>query len=37
MPSWLRTFVNANPISHLVTAERGLMNGTATGGQGADS
>jgi ABC-2 type transport system permease protein len=33
MPSWLHTFVDANPISHLVTAERGLMNGTATAGQ----
>jgi ABC-2 type transport system permease protein len=33
MPSWLRSFVDANPISHLVTAERGLMNGTATAGQ----
>jgi ABC-2 type transport system permease protein len=30
MPSWLRSFVDLNPISHLVTAERGLMNGTAT-------
>ena len=25
MPSWLRTFVNVNPISHLVSAVRGLM------------
>ncbi|HEY7173765.1 MAG TPA: ABC transporter permease, partial [Micromonosporaceae bacterium] len=33
MPSWLHTFVDVNPISHLVTAERGLMNGTATTGQ----
>ena len=33
MPSWLHTFVDLNPISHLVTAERGLMNGTATIGQ----
>jgi ABC-2 type transport system permease protein len=33
MPSWLHTFVDLNPISHLVTAERGLMNGTATAGQ----
>jgi daunorubicin/doxorubicin transport system permease protein len=33
MPSWLHTFVDINPISHLVTAERGLMNGTATAGQ----
>lgn len=33
MPSWLHTFVDVNPISHLVTAERALMNGTATTGQ----
>jgi ABC-2 type transport system permease protein len=33
MPSWLHTFVDLNPISHLVTAERALMNGTATAGQ----
>ena len=33
MPSWLHSFVDLNPISHLVTAERGLMNGTATAGQ----
>ncbi|HEU5417862.1 MAG TPA: ABC transporter permease [Streptosporangiaceae bacterium] len=29
LPGWLRAFVTANPVSHLVTAERGLMNGTA--------
>ena len=28
MPGWLRAFVNVNPVSHLVTAERALMNGT---------
>jgi daunorubicin/doxorubicin transport system permease protein len=33
MPSWLHTFVDLNPISHLVTAERGLMDGNATAGQ----
>ena len=33
MPHWLRAFVDANPISHLVTAERHLMAGTATAGQ----
>jgi daunorubicin/doxorubicin transport system permease protein len=33
MPSWLHTFVDLNPISHLVTAERALMNGSATIGQ----
>jgi ABC-2 type transport system permease protein len=30
MPSWLQTFVNLNPISHVVTAVRGLMHGVAT-------
>jgi ABC-2 type transport system permease protein len=33
MPGWLRTAVNANPVSHLVTAERGLMNGDASAAQ----
>jgi ABC-2 type transport system permease protein len=33
MPGWLHTVVDANPISHLVTAERGLMHGSATAGQ----
>jgi ABC-2 type transport system permease protein len=33
MPSWLQTVVGANPISHLVTAVRGLMDGTVTAGQ----
>ncbi len=33
MPSWLHAFVDVNPISHLVTAERGLMNGTSTAAQ----
>jgi ABC-2 type transport system permease protein len=33
MPGWLRAFVDVNPISHLVTAERCLMAGTATAGQ----
>lgn len=33
LPGWLRAFVHANPITHLVTAERGLMGGTATAGQ----
>ena len=32
LPGWLEAFVNVNPISHLVTASRGLMAGTATGG-----
>jgi ABC-2 type transport system permease protein len=33
MPSWLETTVGANPITHLVTAVRGLMSGTVTIGQ----
>ncbi len=30
MPSWLRIFVEVNPVSHMTTAMRGLMAGTAT-------
>jgi len=30
MPSFLQTWVDLNPVSHLVTAVRGLMAGTAT-------
>lgn len=30
MPAWLRTFVEANPVSLLVDTVRGLMHGTAT-------
>ena len=33
MPGWLQAFIEVNPISHLVTAARGLMAGTATAGQ----
>jgi ABC-2 type transport system permease protein len=33
MPGWLRAFIDVNPITHLVTATRGLMAGTATAGQ----
>lgn len=33
LPSWLRAFVDVNPVTHLVTAVRGLMAGTATVGQ----
>jgi ABC-2 type transport system permease protein len=33
MPSWLQAVVGANPITHLVTAVRGLMHGTMTAGQ----
>jgi ABC-2 type transport system permease protein len=29
MPAWLQTVADANPMSHLATAERGLMQGTA--------
>jgi ABC-2 type transport system permease protein len=30
LPPWLRTFVDLNPISHLVSASRGLMEGGAS-------
>jgi ABC-2 type transport system permease protein len=33
MPSWLQSVVGFNPITHLVTAVRGLMAGTVTPGQ----
>lgn len=33
MPGWLQAFVKVNPVSHLVTAERGLIHGGATTGQ----
>ncbi|WP_247003420.1 ABC transporter permease [Halosolutus gelatinilyticus] len=33
MPWWLEAFVDVNPVSHLVTAMRGLMHGTATTGE----
>lgn len=33
LPAWLRHLADANPISHLVTAARHLMDGTATGSQ----
>jgi ABC-2 type transport system permease protein len=32
LPGWLETLVDLNPITHVVTAVRGLMDGTATGG-----
>jgi ABC-2 type transport system permease protein len=32
MPGWLETFVDVNPVSRLVTAERGLMAGMANAG-----
>jgi ABC-2 type transport system permease protein len=31
LPAGLEAFVNANPISHLVSASRGLMAGSADG------
>jgi ABC-2 type transport system permease protein len=33
MPGWLQAFVGVNPITHLVTAVRGLMHGTVTAGE----
>ncbi|MBA2693010.1 MAG: ABC transporter permease [Rubrobacter sp.] len=33
MPGWLETAISFNPITHLVTATRGLMSGTVTTGQ----
>ncbi len=33
MPGWLAAFVNANPVSHITTALRGLLAGAATAGQ----
>ena len=33
MPSWLQAWISINPISHTVTAVRGLMHGTVTSGQ----
>jgi ABC-2 type transport system permease protein len=32
LPGWLEAFVDVNPISHLVTATRGLMGGDADAG-----
>ena len=33
MPGWLQAIVCVNPVSHLVTAERGLLGGHAAAGQ----
>ena len=33
MPGWLQAFVSVNPVSHLVTAERGLIDGYPAAGQ----
>jgi ABC-2 type transport system permease protein len=32
LPSWLEHFVDVNPISHVVTAVRGLMAGSSSAG-----
>jgi ABC-2 type transport system permease protein len=32
LPAWLKAFVDVNPISHLITASRGLMDGTVHAG-----
>ena len=32
MPGWLQAFIDVNPITHLVTAARGLMHGASTAG-----
>lgn len=32
-PAWLRAFVNINPVSHVVTAARDLMNNGSVTGQ----
>jgi ABC-2 type transport system permease protein len=31
-PTWVETFIDLNPVSHLVTAVRGLMHGVGTDG-----
>ncbi len=33
MPGWLQSIARVNPVTHLATAERGLMQGTAAAGQ----
>jgi ABC-2 type transport system permease protein len=33
LPGWLRAFADVNPVTHLVTAVRGLMSGTVPTGQ----
>ncbi|WP_273846436.1 ABC transporter permease [Rubrobacter calidifluminis] len=35
MPGWLQSFVAFNPVTHLVTAVRGLMSGTLPAGDSA--
>jgi ABC-2 type transport system permease protein len=34
MPGWLRSFVDINPLSHIATAARALMNGVGPAGDG---
>jgi ABC-2 type transport system permease protein len=33
MPDWLQTFIDVNPVSHLVTAARSLIDGTPAGSE----
>ena len=33
LPGWLEAIVDANPISHVITASRGLMDGDGVGGR----
>jgi ABC-2 type transport system permease protein len=33
MPGWLQAVININPVTHLVTAARSLMAGTASAGE----
>jgi ABC-2 type transport system permease protein len=33
MPGWLQAFIDVNPVTHVVTAVRGLMYGTVAAGQ----
>lgn len=33
LPGWLEAIVDANPVSHVITAARGLMDGTASAGE----
>jgi ABC-2 type transport system permease protein len=35
MPGWVRAFVDVNPITHLTTAARALMEGTVAAGETA--
>lgn len=33
MPDWLQAFVSVNPVAHVTTAARGLLDGTVTAGE----